>query len=65
MKKHICPKCTGEMTKGMIGDRESLDNELRQTWGKNINWLGTGLTDSVPVTTFRCDQCGYLESFAL
>jgi predicted nucleic-acid-binding Zn-ribbon protein len=64
-----CPKCSGEMEEGFV---------LDQTYGANLqsNWiegppapsLWTGLKmkgrERLPITTMRCDHCGYLESYA-
>jgi len=52
------------MEKGFIGDKETMSRESRQNWGTGINALGSGLDNPYPVTTFRCKDCGYLESYA-
>ena len=65
-----CPKCNCEMVQGFIFDRE--DGGLRRV----INWV-EGAPDKafwtvtkvpeekcVPVGTFRCSECGFLESYA-
>lgn len=65
-----CPKCNGEMVQGFIFDRG--DGGLRRV----INWV-EGAPDKafwtvtrvpeekcVPVGTFRCSVCGFLESYA-
>jgi hypothetical protein len=64
MKTTVCPKCSGEMEKGFLGDKSDLANEVRQCWGTGISITGGGLDNSHPVTTYRCTSCGYLESYA-
>lgn len=59
-----CPKCKSRMREGFIGDKETLSRESRQNWGTGINVLGTGMDNAYPVTTFRCEKCGYLENYA-
>lgn len=65
-----CPKCGGEMILGFIFDR--ADGGARRV----INWV-EGAAEStfwtvtkvpkdkcIPVGTFSCSDCGYLESYA-
>jgi hypothetical protein len=64
-----CPKCSGRMEEGFVLDRTHGGN-LQATWvrGEPVKSFWTGLKlkreSMVPVTTFRCSGCGYLESFA-
>ena len=65
----ICPKCRAAMEPGFV---------LDQTYGANTQaswiegapersfWTGVRLKDRqrMPVTTYRCPGCGYLESYA-
>ena len=65
-----CPKCNGEMMQGFIFDRG--DGGLRRV----INWVEgapekafwtitkVSKEKCVPVGTFRCSVCGFLESYA-
>jgi hypothetical protein len=65
-----CPKCNGEMLQGFIFDR--ADGGQRRV----INWVEGAPTKAfwtitrvpaekcIPVATFRCAMCGFLESYA-
>ena len=65
-----CPKCNGEMVQGFIFDRE--DGGLRRVsnWVEGAPekyfWTVTRVPveKCVPVGTFRCSVCGFLESYA-
>jgi predicted nucleic-acid-binding Zn-ribbon protein len=70
MNQQICPKCQGEMEQGFV-----LDNgygvRLVSHWSsgqpKKSFWVdSTKLSKDrqIPIGTFRCKACGYLESFA-
>lgn len=65
MTTNVCPKCKGVMEKGFIGDRADSEREMRQDWGTGVSFLGSGLDNAHPVTTYRCSDCGYLESYAI
>jgi ribosomal protein S27AE len=64
-----CPKCGGSMTDGFIADHTYgsvsvsswVEGEPKRSW-----WYGVKLTGEKPIeiTTWRCDTCGYLESYA-
>jgi hypothetical protein len=64
-----CPKCSGPMEQGFV-----LDNThgglLVSQWAKGAPlklsfWMGAKRPDTqLPVGTFRCSSCGYLESYA-
>jgi uncharacterized cupin superfamily protein len=63
-----CPKCGGEMKQGFIVDN-SHQGRFVSTWvpGKpQVSfWMRTKLPDgSLPIGTFHCTACGYLESYA-
>jgi hypothetical protein len=68
----ICPKCSGHMEAGFIVDRAAGAANLQAKWvdgpaaPPNVWRHGVQLQGRkpVPVTTWRCDRCGYLESFA-
>lgn len=66
----VCPKCEGEMREGFILDRGDLEVRHSSTWvegaPKKSLWLGTRITgrEMLPISTFRCVECGYLESYA-
>jgi Domain of unknown function (DUF6487) len=64
-----CPKCRAEMTAGFVPDH-SHGVILQGHWyegGFETKWLGTRLRNEgggLPITTYRCASCGYLEAFA-
>jgi predicted Zn-ribbon and HTH transcriptional regulator len=64
-----CPKCSGNMDESFVLDRTHGAN-LQSFWVEGPatkRFLGgVQLKDRerIPVTTFRCSKCGYLESFA-
>jgi len=65
----ICPKCQGEMVQGFVVDYAHA-GAVVSTWvegpPKRSFWFGTKvpLEKSIPIGTFRCAACGYLESYA-
>ena len=65
-----CPKCNGEMAQGFIVDWSQGGGRRVNSWVKGAPeksfWHGTSVPDDqgVPVGTFRCEACGFLESFA-
>jgi hypothetical protein len=65
----ICPKCETEMHAGFVLD-SSDGRFLEGQWfeGKfETRWLGYRLRTRkppVPIKTYRCASCGYLESYA-
>jgi phage FluMu protein Com len=67
---HIqCPKCKGEMEKGVIADYEHGGIPRTSEWGTEIEKVDKVLAPSIVkharlVTTYRCTKCGYLESYA-
>lgn len=64
-----CPKCEGAMEEGFLRDAAHGAN-LQSTWvaGAPVHsfWTGVRLRGLVqlPVVTFRCRECGFLESYA-
>jgi len=66
----VCPKCSGEMREGFVLDRGDLEVRHPATWvegpPKKSLWLGTRISgrEMLPISTFRCTSCGYLESYA-
>jgi len=66
----ICPKCKATMKESFIIDHGHADHLRVATWtaGKPEKsfWRGLKVDDSqsVPLLTFRCTGCGYLESYA-
>ena len=66
-----CPKCNGEMVQGFIFDRADGGNRRVINWvegapEKSDFWTVTRVPEEkcVPVGTFRCSVCGFLESYA-
>lgn len=64
MEKKKCPKCEGEMEEGIIADRGHLSLGEKPQWGTGLAWGGITLKDKKEVKTYRCNSCGYLESYA-
>jgi len=64
-----CPKCNGEMQQGFIIDRVQ-GGSLVSSWfegaPKRSFWWGTSAPEvnRMPIGTFRCSACGFLESYA-
>ena len=65
-----CPKCGGVMQEGFVLDAGYGVNFVSR-WmpGRPQNsWL-TGIKvpakDQRPISAYRCDRCGYLESYAI
>lgn len=64
-----CPKCRGVMEEGFIKD-ESYGMSYASLWVEGAPetsfWTGTKTKgkEQLVVRTFRCTNCGYLESYA-
>lgn len=68
---HTCPKCQGTMVQGFIADFADLGQVANvSTWvegaPKMSFWFGTKTPAEkrLPIGTYRCAGCGYLESYA-
>ena len=65
-----CPRCRGEMRPGYVLDHGNHDARRVSTWVEGVPeksfWLGLKTEDRavLPVLTYRCARCGYLESYA-
>ena len=65
-----CPRCRGNMSEGFVIDLGDHNRTDGQKWIKGEPersiWAGLKTTDrdAYSVTTYRCDRCGYLESYA-
>ena len=63
-----CPKCTGKMVQGCVLD--FWETARVPTWVEGPpekGWIFGVKGDSgdgIPVGTFRCEACGFLESYA-
>ena len=68
-----CPKCSAPMEPGFMADRAGGGADLQGRWVEGLpapaNFWRHGVNlegrQPVPVTTFRCERCGYLELFAV
>jgi hypothetical protein len=66
----LCPKCSTIMEVGFILDKAHLGVPTVSEWleGKPETSFWSGLKtknhDRIPVETYRCERCGYLESYA-
>lgn len=62
-----CPKCQGSMVQGFIADI-GYGSKYVSGWvsgpPERSFWTGTKTPHTIPVGTFRCSACGYLESYA-
>jgi hypothetical protein len=65
-----CPRCQGEMVQGFIVDHHAGGKRLVSTWVEGAPekslWRVTKVPAEkcIPVGTFRCSACGFLESYA-
>jgi len=67
----LCSKCENSMEAGFIVDHGHLNSTQVETWvegepSKSF-WSGLKISDrqQLPVTTYRCQACGYLEAYAV
>jgi hypothetical protein len=63
-----CPKCGNEMQQGFVLDNTHGGRVVSQ-WvpgaPRESFWLGTKVPDDhLPIGTYRCSSCGFLESYA-
>lgn len=64
-----CPKCSGVMEQGFVMDSTNA-GVLVSHWAKGAPlkasfWMGTKRPEAqLPIGTFRCSSCGYLEGYA-
>lgn len=69
MRSNTCLKCNSSMTEGFVVDHGYGSNTV-SNWveGAPIKsfWTGVKLGGKrhIPVQTWRCGRCGYLESYA-
>ena len=69
MRNEACGKCGGTMSEGFVIDRGYGWNYVgtwqagqpRQSFWSGVKQLKKG---QLRVETWRCDRCGYLESYA-
>ncbi len=71
LEERTCPKCGGAMAAGYIIDRGTEGVRSVEQWieGAPEKSFWTGLKTknrlNLSVITWRCGNCGYLESYAL
>ena len=64
-----CPKCNGEMAQGFTFESQG-PKRMISTWvegePEKSFWQNTNVPAEkcIPVGTFRCSACGFLESYA-
>jgi hypothetical protein len=68
-EKSKCPKCTGEMIQGFVPDYTqgaALVLAWHQDQPKRSFWRSTKapFLDGIPIGSFRCQKCGFLEFYA-
>ena len=64
-----CPKCDTRMDEGFVLDNahaarlqsEWVQGPPEERWFGGVKLKGRA---KLPITTFRCPKCGYLESYA-
>ena len=67
-----CPKCNGLMVQGFIIDWQGRQLSRVSNWVEGApgkpSWFGqivpAPAEKRIPVGTFRCSACGFLESYA-
>jgi hypothetical protein len=68
-KRTRCPKCNGEMVQGFIFESQG-PKRMVSMWVKGAPeksfWTSTKVPAEkcLPVGTFQCSGCGFLESYA-
>ena len=65
-----CSRCAGQMVEGFIVDNGAYGIKMQASWypgQPTKGWRGIKAKEkeTVPITTYRCSACGYLESFAV
>ena len=69
----VCPKCRGSMIRGFLVDRADSNVARQAKWVEGvpegnalefITGLRTRDRTNLRVDTYRCVECGYLESYA-
>jgi predicted RNA-binding Zn-ribbon protein involved in translation (DUF1610 family) len=70
MTSHNCPSCRVAMEEGFLLDKGDYNAPSQQEWAEGAPepsfWTGLKLKgkEKLPVTTFRCPNCGLLQSYA-
>ncbi|HLV07718.1 MAG TPA: PF20097 family protein [Croceibacterium sp.] len=63
-----CPKCAGRMEQGFVPEAKDYSTNV-ETWVEGAprrKWWGIDFKGlkRLPIETWRCARCGYLESYA-
>lgn len=70
MARLECMRCGGPMEQGFVADKAHYSLPETQNWVEGAPeksfWTGLKMKDRdiLPVSTFRCEKCGLLESYA-
>jgi hypothetical protein len=70
-QQRLCSKCGNSMEPGFIVDHGHYNYTQVETWvegePKTSYWSGLKISgrQQLPVTTYRCQSCGYLEAYAV
>jgi predicted RNA-binding Zn-ribbon protein involved in translation (DUF1610 family) len=61
-----CPKCKGSMESGLVRDYFSLNSAdcYQSKWSEGLPKVFGRHDSAKKILTYRCTQCGYLESYA-
>lgn len=65
-----CSKCGGTMEQGFIIDNSYAPERIVSHWAagapRKSFWTGTKVPQDglIPIGTYRCASCGYLEHYA-
>lgn len=65
-----CPRCKGPLESGYVLDRRAGGKYQLSIWSpgepkKSLFKTVKANKGAVPVRTYRCGDCGYLESYAV
>jgi len=66
----VCLRCGGPMEEGFVADKAHFSVPETQNWiegaPERSRWSGLKTKDRevLAVMTYRCERCGYLESYA-
>ena len=67
MSEQPCPKCSDTMVQGFTADFIGC-TALVSRWFKGrpkvAMWMPIKARKAIPIATFRCPGCGYLEHYA-
>ena len=69
MSKATCPKCGGRMEQGILLELKDGNQNAVTEWVEGTpekRWWGLSIRGrrKVPVETWRCGRCAFLESYA-